>query len=110
MAVNYDKLWGILNEHGIMKTELIKEVLEGDADNVYLFMHQCLAPDAEKRHRIRNYERVHSLLANSKKKITVIQGHYHYGANSEIDGIKYITLPALCVNDTLPYMILDTEN
>ena len=25
MAVNYDKLWGILNEHGIMKTELIKE-------------------------------------------------------------------------------------
>lgn len=25
MAVNYDKLWSILNEHGMMKTELIKE-------------------------------------------------------------------------------------
>lgn len=25
MAVNYDKLWGILNEHGMMKTELIRE-------------------------------------------------------------------------------------
>ena len=25
MAVNYDKLWGILNERGIMKTELIKQ-------------------------------------------------------------------------------------
>lgn len=25
MAVNYDKLWGILNERGIMKTELIRE-------------------------------------------------------------------------------------
>ena len=25
MAVNYDKLWGILNERGMMKTELIKE-------------------------------------------------------------------------------------
>ena len=23
MAVNYDKLWGILNERGMMKTELI---------------------------------------------------------------------------------------
>lgn len=25
MAVNYDKLWDILNERGMMKTELIKE-------------------------------------------------------------------------------------
>ena len=25
MAVNYDKLWCILNERGMMKTELIKE-------------------------------------------------------------------------------------
>ena len=25
MAVNYDKLWGILNERGIMKNELIKQ-------------------------------------------------------------------------------------
>ena len=25
MAVNDDKLWGILNERGMMKTELIKE-------------------------------------------------------------------------------------
>lgn len=25
MAVNYDKLWGILNVRGMMKTELIKE-------------------------------------------------------------------------------------
>ena len=25
MAVNYDKLWGILIERGMMKTELIKE-------------------------------------------------------------------------------------
>lgn len=25
MAINYDKLWGILNERGMMKTELIRE-------------------------------------------------------------------------------------
>lgn len=25
VAVNYDKLWGILNERGMMKTELIRE-------------------------------------------------------------------------------------
>ena len=25
MAVNYDKLWGLLSERGMMKTELIKE-------------------------------------------------------------------------------------
>lgn len=25
MAVNYDKLWRILNERGMMKTELIRE-------------------------------------------------------------------------------------
>ena len=92
------------------QTELISQVLNCDADNIYLFMHQCLAPDAEKRHRIRNYEEVHSLLSSSNKNITVIQGHYHYGANAEIDGVKYITLPALCVNDTRPYMILDTES
>lgn len=89
---------------------LIEEALEGDSERIYLFMHQCAAPDAEVRHRIKNSEELHSLLKASKKSITVIQGHYHYGADSVIDGIKYITLPALCVNDTRPYMILDTDS
>ena len=92
-----------------LDAEAIKKALSCEKENVYFFMHQCLAPDAEKRHRIRNSQEVHALLAGSEKNLTVIQGHYHYGANAVIDGVKSIPLPALCVNDTLPYMILDTD-
>ena len=43
----------------------------------------------------------------SKKVKLVIQGHYHKGADNIINGIRYLTLPALCEKSDDYYMILD---
>ena len=49
MAVNYDKLWRILNERGMMKTELIREAkISTNAMatilklNIYIFQKQYI--------------------------------------------------------------------
>jgi manganese-dependent ADP-ribose/CDP-alcohol diphosphatase len=36
------------------------------------------------------------MLAASGKVKTVFQGHYHPGHENELNGIRYITLPAMC--------------
>lgn len=53
---------------------------------------------------IRNYNEVAQILKNSKKKITVIQGHYHNGDYQVINNITYITLKALCVGNDTSYI------
>ena len=89
--------------------EEIRKVSGIGLKRIFVFVHQCLAPDAETRHRIKNYGEIHSLLSSLDEKVTVVQGHYHYGAKAEIDGVNYITLKALCLNDERPYLILDTD-
>lgn len=91
------------------QTELIREVVGSECKKIFIFVHQCLAPNAEYRHRIKNFEEIHNIFSSADQKVTVVQGHYHYGGNATLDGVEYITLPALCVNDTTPYLILDTD-
>ena len=38
--------------------------------------------------------------------IMVLQGHYHLGAEHTIDGIPYITIPAMCEGKDNSYRIL----
>lgn len=90
------------------QVNILKEAAEDDCERIFAFVHQCLAPDAEYRHRIQNYAEIHAILSGMKQKVTVIQGHYHNGADAEFDGVKYITLPALCVNDGIPHLVIDT--
>ncbi len=91
--------------------EMLKTLLDGATENdrVFVFVHQCLAPDSETRHRIKNYDELHALFVDSKAKVTVVQGHYHPGAECTADGIRYITLPAMCVEYDSPHLILDTD-
>ncbi len=53
---------------------------------------------------IKNHKEVAQILESSKKRITVIQGHYHNGDYQEINNITYITLKALCVSDDTSYI------
>lgn len=53
---------------------------------------------------IKNYKEVAEILESSKKRITVIQGHYHDGDYQVINNITYITLKALCVGDDTSYI------
>lgn len=72
----------------------LKEVLSGRTAE--LFIHQNLEPDAEPRHRVRNASEVLEILLKNDVP-RVWQGHYHYGAERQYEGIEFVTLKAMCV-------------
>ena len=61
----------------------------------FFFVHQWLDPHAEQRHPVQNASKVRSMPAQGRTS-AVFQGHYHSDFASRIEGILYITLPALC--------------
>ena len=72
---------------------LKKELLSGK--EAYLFSHQNFDNEIDKNHIVRNSEYVRKVLKNGNVKM-FIQGHFHEGHDTEIDGVKYHTLPAMC--------------
>jgi len=87
-------------------TDILDEIEDGK--QAYIFVHQCLDPGIEERHIIKNAPAVRKIIeANRDKVAAVVQGHYHTGADNIIGGVKYITLPAMCVLDSKPYMLLE---
>jgi len=85
--------------------ELKAKISAFDGD-VYLFMHQNIDPAAEYRHRLHNADSLFEFINGCGKVKAVFQGHYHPGCRSEHNGVKYITLPAMCENEGA-YFIFD---
>ena len=75
---------------------------EGD---VYVFMHQNIDPTIPENHRLSNDSEVRDVLERSGKVKAVFQGHYHKGSEYELNGIKYITYPAMCEGEGRRYII-----
>ena len=74
--------------------EKLQKKLLGITEETYIFIHQSIDPAIRADHRLFNADEVFDLI-NKRVKI-VFQGHYHPGCRSEYDGVKYITLPAMC--------------
>lgn len=70
----------------------------------YVFMHQNIDPNIREDHRLANADEVRRILEDSGKVKRVFQGHYHWGMESEVNGIKYTTLKAMCENDDAYYI------
>lgn len=85
--------------------EFLRESSAG-AERVIVFTHQNL-DDRDNPHCIRNAESVRAALEACGIK-TAFSGHYHKGGEFTINGVRYITLPALCELDSLPYIIYET--
>lgn len=66
---------------------------------VLVFMHQNIDPDIPESCRLNNDQAVRQLLEESGKVKTVFQGHYHPGNENMVNGIKYITIPAMCEHE-----------
>jgi len=77
----------------------LKDTLEALAGDVYVFMHQNIDPHVPEDHRLSNAAEVRRILEDSRKVRCVYQGHYHPGHESEVNGIRYVTLSAMCEND-----------
>ena len=77
-------------------TEGLAERIAAAEGDVTVFLHQNLDAACPTDHRPVNADEVCRILAESGKVKTVYQGHFHWGADTEKDGIHYVTLPAMC--------------
>lgn len=73
-----------------------KAKLEDITEDTYVFIHQNIDPAVMANHRIFNADEIFSIINESNVVKCVFQGHYHPGYDSEYNGVRYITLPAMC--------------
>lgn len=82
-----------------LPTEGLAERLAAAEGDVTVFLHQDLDEGCPADHRPVNAAEVRRILRDSGKVKTVYQGHFHWGADTEEDGVRYVTLPAMCCYD-----------
>ena len=76
-----------------------KAKIDSITEDTYIFIHQNIDPAVKANHRIFNADKIFSFINESKVVKCVFQGHYHPGCDSEYNGVRYITLPAMCENE-----------
>ncbi len=74
----------------------LEKLLSEISGDTYIFMHQNIDPCVWEDHRLSNSAEVCRIIEQSGKVKAVYQGHFHFGKTSEHNGVKYITLPAMC--------------
>lgn len=84
----------------------LKEKLSAIAGDAYVFIHQNIDPAVVSDYRITNATKMFDLINESKVVKAVFQGHYHRGCDSEYDGVRYITIPAMCEKENA-YFVYD---
>ena len=86
----------------------LRQTLEApEVTDAFIFVHQNLDPNVQWQHIIANHAEVREILEASGKVRRVIQGHYHPGRDSVINGIEYHTLPAMCEGENNPYEMME---
>lgn len=80
-------------------TDGLAERIAAAPGDVYVFLHQNLDDACPADHRPTNGDEVQEILARSGKVKAVYQGHFHWGQDTVKDGIRYVTLPAMCCYD-----------
>lgn len=87
--------------------DFLKKALAESKTECVVLVHENLDPNVQHQHIIKNADEIRKIIKNSNKVKCVIQGHFHPGANSIIDEIPYITIPAVCEHETNYYQIME---
>lgn len=90
--------------------EYLREKLESSNKPCIVLSHENLDEGVQIDHVIKNASDARKIIENSKNVSIVIQGHYHFGADNVINGIRYLTLPAMCEGTDNRYCIIDTDS
>ncbi len=77
------------------------------AKEKYIFMHQNIDSGVEEHHIVHNAKEIRKELEKATNVKMIIQGHYHSGHESIINGINYHTLPAMCEGKENYYEIIE---
>ncbi len=89
--------------------DFLKDVLQNTTKKCVVLIHENLDPTVEVHHIVKNSEDARRIIKESGKVVAVLQGHYHNGNETVIDGIPYITLSAMCEGIQNSYRILDMD-
>lgn len=84
-----------------------KEQLADSSKRCIVFTHQCLDFGVECHHLIRNAVHINSIICDSGNVSHVYSGHYHWGAESSLNGIAYSTLPAMFLGERNYYLTIE---
>lgn len=113
---NYDKNGNVYQKDKIDWTDTnlpndqmkkLEEVLK-EKKRVYIFSHQNIDNMVEKNHIVKNAVVIRDIIKKSNNVVKmVIQGHYHVGNDTVIDGVKYHTLKATCQFDEGYFEIIE---
>lgn len=88
--------------------EMLDNELEASDVPCVVLIHENLDPCVDFSHQVRNAPEVREVIANHANKVkSVIQGHFHYGAQGVYDGVEYQTLKSICVFDEDFYKIIE---
>ena len=88
--------------------EFLKKELAASSKPCIVLLHENLDTEIHISHVVKSGgEEARQIIEESGKCNLIIQGHYHPGADREANGIRYLTLPAMCEKETDYYMILD---
>lgn len=85
--------------------EFLREALSSGGNKKIVCIHENLDPNLDNLHTVKNADRVRGIIKGRAE--MVLQGHFHPGGENTVDGIPYITLPAMCEGEKNSYRILD---
>ena len=83
----------------------LQEALEESTHPCIVLIHENLDPFVDALHIVKNAEKARKIIKGSGKVKLVLQGHFHPGAEHTVDGIPYVTIPALCEGESNSYRI-----
>ena len=89
------------------QVEFLKRTLDAADRPCIVLLHECLDSEACPNHRVKNAEQIRRVLEESQKVEIVLQGHYHKGADRTENGIRYLTIPAMCEGEKNHFLILE---
>ena len=84
--------------------DFLKNALLENGKRKIVCIHENLDPAIDYFHLVKNADTVREIIKG--KASLVLQGHYHHGGESTVDGIPYITLRAMCEGTENSYRIL----
>lgn len=88
------------------EVEWLKTQLVSGKKSVVL-LHQPLDETISLDHVVENAKEIKQILKESGKVDLVLQGHYHFGGDQTEDGIRYLTLNAMCEEEVNSYYIFE---
>lgn len=78
----------------------LKDAIRKAEGECVVLIHESLDPTICESHLVKNASQIREAIEKNGKVKMVIQGHFHDGKETLVNGIPYKTVPAMCENGT----------